>query len=464
MEFLTMTFQTQEKDPLYQQLYRYLVREISSGNLREGERLPSKRSLALQLKISQNTVENAYGMLVTEGYVRAVPKSGYYVQRLETPSFPSVELPKVPPVSPPPSYRYDFGTSAVDTAGFPYATWAKLTKSVVYNSPELLNHGHPQGDLCLREAIAKYLHGYRGVNCTPDQIVVGAGIEYLTALIAQLLDRDLVFALENPGYGRSFHILKNSGREIRFIGLDQDGMIPEELEERGGDIAYLTPSHQFPMGAVMPIGRRLRLLAWAGEKAGRYIIEDDYDSEFRYAGRPIPSLQGIDRGGKVIYIGTFSKSIAPSIRAAYLVLPPVLLEKFRRDFSFYSSTVSRFEQHTLAYFLEEGHFGRHLNRLRTLYRQREELLVSLLRSTKIPLRIFGGKAGLHLLVQVKNGMTERELVRRAEGHGIRLTGLSEYCLSPVPDLPESTVVLGYGGLGGEKLREAVKLLEASWDN
>lgn len=464
----TFTFSTEpnRKKPLYMQLYTYLVKEICDLNLKEGEKLPSKRELSAHLNISQNTIDTAYQMLVAEGYVYAAPRSGFYVCRLDAPLI----QPKhdnvhkcEQPAQPKAAFKYDFSTNAVDTEAFPFATWSKISKDIMYNNPSLLSHGHPQGDVCLRAALGKYLHEFRGIHCTTEQIIIGAGIEYLLGLLTEILGKNRVYALENPGYLKAYHIIKNSGGAIRCIGLDARGILPAELNASQADVAYITPSHQFPTGAVMPIGRRTEILKWASG-GDRYIIEDDYDSEFRFNGRPIPALQGLDDKGKVIYIGTFSRSIAPSIRIAYMVLPEPLLEIYRRDFDFYSSTVSRFEQHTLAQFIEQGHFGRHVNRMRNIYKKRKEALVEAFKASPIgqSSKIIGENAGLHFLMQVNNGMSEAQLLNTAAAHGIKLTGLSHYCLAPLKATPESTVVLGYSGLQPNQLSEAVKLISEAW--
>lgn len=466
MEPFTFSVEPQKSKRLYEQIYEYIAREMREGRLEAGEKLPSKRALAAHLRVSQSTVETAYGMLVSEGYLRAVPKSGFYVCALEGADVlgtdPPLDLPPDPKPSGDRRYRYDFATNTVDTSAFPYATWAKISREVMADGTRLLNPGEPQGDLCLRRAIAKYLHEFRGVNCLAEQIVVGAGIEYLTGITTQLLQGMGAVALENPGYERTGRIIRNSGGEVVCLPLDRAGMRADLLPGEGVCAAYITPSHQFPTGIVMPIGRRMELLAWAGRKPGRYVIEDDYDSEFRYGGRPIPALQGLDRRGRVIYLSTFSKCIAPSIRAAYLVLPPDLLVLYRQKFGAYSSTVSRFEQQTLARFLSEGHFGRHLNRTRILYRKQREFLIQALSQERIPFEILGQNAGVHFLLHVQNGMAENELVQHAAENGVRVYGLSEYCMEPVPGLPESTVVLGYAGFSAEELREAAALLRQAW--
>ena len=468
MDSFTFTLQPHGGKPMYEQIYEYIAGEMRAGRLRAGEKLPSRRALAAHLRVSQNTVDTAYGMLAAEGYLRAVPKSGFYACALERlsvqPAGAEPEPAQDAPASPPGRDRflYDFRTDTVDTSIFPYTTWAKLSREVIAGGDCLLNRGDPQGDPPLRRAIAKYLHEFRGVNCSADQIIVGAGLEYLIGLTAQLLRGMGKIALENPGYERTRRIIRNCGGDTVCLPLDRAGLRADSLPGDGVCAAYITPSHQFPTGVVMPIGRRMELLAWACRAPGRYIIEDDYDSEFRYAGRPIPALQGLDQHGRVIYLSTFSKCIAPSIRVAYLVLPQDLLIQYRRVFGAYSSTVSRFEQQTLARFLSEGHFGRHLNRTRLLYRRQRSQLIQSLTGIGLPFEILGGNAGVHFAMRVKNGMAEHELVQRAADCGVRVYGLSEYCMVPVEDLPRSTVVLGYAGFSAADFQRAAALLKQAW--
>lgn len=467
MDIFTLKLNFHTKQPLYQQLYLFLANEIKAGNLKEGEKLPSKKALCSYLKISQSTIETAYEMLTAEGYVRAVPRSGFYVCALDLlPGHPDKTTPSAirQKSEQQAQYRYHFSTGAVDTGIFPYSSWAKITKEIMYQNPELLLRGDRQGDYCLRQALAKCLHEYRGVNCVPEQMVIGAGIEYLLDLIIQILEKDSVFALENPGYDTTYKIIENNNRKIEPIGLDDSGMLVEQLEKSAANVAYITPSHQFPMGVTMPIGRRTQLLKWANAAPNRYLIEDDYDSEFRSRTRPIPALQSWDENGKVIYVGTFSRSIAPSIRMAYLVLPPKLLEKYQTKFSFSSSTVSRFEQHTLYKFIESGLYMRHLNRVGNLYKQRKEFLIDAL--TRQPfgkqMKITGDNAGLHFLLHIKNGMSEQKLIESAKSVGVKVHGLSEYDKTGQSGCPKSTLVLGYAGLSNADMTEAAALLGKAW--
>lgn len=443
---------------LYEQLYRYIVGQIRTGALREGEKLPSKRRLAEHLGLSLTTVEKSYGLLTAEGYLEAAPRSGYRV----TPA-----LTMIPTEPPPPAPEREpeeageetlddcFSTSAVDTRLFPYATWARLSKEAVYENPALLQRGDGQGDWALRGTLASFLHQYRGVNCTPEQVVLGAGMEALMWILLQLLP-DAVFALEDPGYAALRLLLENLRRPYVPVPVDALGMDPAALRACGADVAYVTPSHQFPLGITTPVGRRAELLRWAYDAPGRYLIEDDYDSEFRYASRPIPAMQGLDEGGRVIYVGTFSRTLAPSIRVAYLILPPGLLRRYREKFGHGAATVSRFEQEALRRFLASGSYSRHLRRVGSLYRRRRDALEQALSGWG---EVRGSDAGLHLLFTLP-GRREEELKLRAAQAGYRVRGLGEYCQRAAPR--PGTLVLGFAGLPEEKAPRAAADLRRSF--
>ena len=456
--------------PLYQQIYRYVVAEIRAGRLREGDKLPSKRALCAHLGVSQSTVEGAYGLLVAEGYVRSLPRSGYRVcavAPLEAPAprtgpSPVRQSPRPPEPSPPPLSDC-FSTAAVDTSAFPYAAWARLMRQAAQD-PALLQRGHPQGDLTLREALCAFLHQYRGVNCRAEQVVVGAGMEYLLDLLLQLLPAAGPIGLEDPGYRAIYRSVENLRLPFCPIPVDGQGLRPDLLEEYGVGTVYVTPSHQFPLGVTMPASRRSELLRWAYGGEDRYIVEDDYDSEFRYSSRPIPAMQGGDEGGRVVYTGTFSRSVAPSIRAAYLILPETLLETYQERFAPGASTVSRFEQWALAQFLSSGQYARHLRRMGGLYRARCAALTAALREAFPAGRVSGNDAGLHLLLTLP-GREEGAMVAAARRAGYRVHGLSEYSHGPSP-LP-GTLVLGFAGLeaaaatrAAEDLRRALEEVES----
>ena len=447
----------QEGSPLYEQLYRHLAVEISRGKVPAGGKLPSKRKLCALLGVSMSTVDTAYSLLAAEGYVTVRPRSGYTVADLLplTPP-PTVDAPKPQPI--PVTWNYDCSTSAVDTSLFPFSSWARINKEAVYENPDLLQRGHPQGDLPLRAALTDLLAQYRGVRCSPEQIVVGAGADWLLSMVLQLLPEQKSIALEDPGYPAAYAVVRRLGRQAVPIPVDGEGMSPEGLERSGAALAYVTPSHQFPLGVTMPAGRRSRLLHWAYAAPGRYLIEDDYDSEFRYASRPIPALQGMDREGRVIYMGTFSRSIAPAIRVAFAILPPALMDRWQAEFSHSSCTVSRFEQESLRRFLVQGLYSRHLRRSVNLYRRKCTIFSEAL-SGMDGVTLSGQQAGLHFLLTLPK-FTEAELVERAAAAGVRVHPLSRYCHS-VPPLP-STVVMGFAGLTEEELKEAAELLKTAW--
>lgn len=467
---LTLCLDPAAGRPLYQQLYDSLTEQMRTGRLGAGDRLPGKRSLARQLAVAVNTVDTAYQMLVAEGYLEARPKSGFFVLEYtdvlpRTPQAPE-DVPGSPAETPGPPPRFDLSTGAVDTALFPFRTWGRIQKELLYARPELLSHGHRQGEPELRRELAVYLRSYRGVACSPEQIVVGAGVEYLLGLLAQLLREDgLTAAVENPGYDRPRTILTNGGISCRCVDIDSGGISLAGLEGSGADMCYVTPSHHFPTGVTMPAGRRAQLLRWAAAEEKRFILEDDYDAEFRFDMRPVPSLQGMaGPDGPVVYLCTFSKSLAPSIRIACMVLPGVLLERYRAAFGSYANTVSRFEQQTLCRFLREGYFTRHLARIRLAYKARMEALVRALEEKfgEEAIILRGRHTGLHLLLTLPVGPGEEVMEERALEQGVRLRGLSRYYMERREECPPNTVVLGYAGVQDGEIGELVEALYRGW--
>ena len=463
---LPFTLDSTRPAPLYQQLYEALLTQIRSGALPAGTRLPGKRTLAGQLAVGVNTVDTAYQMLAAEGYLESRARSGFFVQEVTRPlAAPAPAAPPAPEAEPAErAPRFDLSTGSVDTALFPFRTWGRIQRELLYGAPELLLHGHRQGDRELREAVREYLATYRGVVCDSAQMVVGAGVEYLLGLAAHLL-KGGVAAIENPGYQRVRTILRNSDLTCRCVSIDQGGLSVSALEGSGANLCCVTPSHHFPTGVTMPAGRRGQLLRWATAKPGRYIIEDDYDAEFRFDTRPLPSLQGLGgQSGPVIYLSTFSKSLAPSIRIACMVLPPDLLERYRATYGAYANTVSRFEQQTLCRFLRDGHFTRHLSRMRNAYKSRMESLCDALEGVfgRERLTIAGRHNGLHLVVTLRGGPGEDGMVRAARRAGVKLTGLSTYYMEGAENAPANTVILGYAGLSDADIPALAATLGAAW--
>lgn len=462
---LLIPLDSRSKKPLYEQIYSHIRAEIRNGSLKAGERLPSTRVLAEHLKVSRSTTQMAYDQLLAEGYMEARPCRGYFVSHLEelveTGATGTGEMETT--VEPNAGWRVDFSPRGIDLDSFPYHVWRKLSRNtLVDDNKEMFHSGNHQGEPGFREAIRSYLHSARGVNCSPEQIIVGAGSEYLLMLLSQILEGRHVIAMENPTYKQAYRVFQSLGYEVCPVEMDANGMEPELLAECGANVAYVMPSHQFPTGIVMPVGRRQELLKWAQEAPDRYIIEDDYDSEFRYRGKPIPALQGMDRNGRVIYLGTFSKCIAPAIRVSYLVLPPSLLVRYRSQTSFYASTVSRIDQNILYQFLSGGHFERHLNRMRAIYKTKHDLLLEQVEPLRKQFEIRGEHAGLHILLTSRNGVPEEALIRKAAEAGVRVYGLNSYFIHSEHNNRPSTVVLGYASLSEEQIVDGIHLLKTCW--
>ena len=512
---LTYALNRTARESLYEQLYRALRFDIESGALGAGDRLPSKRAFAKHLGVSVVTVEGAYDQLVAEGYVRAVPRSGFYVQEIgpNLASFSRISTSaevKVPlgdssgaksascrpearisgndgvekleklarkgapfciahseeglaGVSPGAGRKWlaDFTGAMAPEGVFPYAAWARTLRRVLADESEhtVLEASRPQGSPRLRAAIAAHLRGFRGMEVHPDQIVIGSGAQSLYGLLVQLLGRDLVYGVEDPGYPRLTRIYESNDVTVRPIALDGEGPALESLARAGVDVLHCTPSHQFPTGITVPVSRRRSLLEWAqsgvaapkdGAEAGeargrsvkassarpRYLIEDDFDCEFRMAGRPVPPLAALDGAGRVVYANTFSKTLGGAFRIGYMVLPEALAERFRDRLGFYACTVGALEQLTLARFMESGDYERRVNRQRTRYRRLLSALIDALAASSAGdhLHFANAGAGLHFLMEVRGvegdergGATfEERVARRAAIRGVRLAPLGRY--------------------------------------
>lgn len=463
MNELTISLDTRSRIPLYEQIYDYIKTDIQSGRIPYGEKLPSTRFLSKHLEVSRSTVELAYEQLLSEGYIESVPYKGFFVAQID-------ELYHLKKDKPQPQrerkearrYRYDFTPNGVDLKSFPYNVWRKLSKDILMDDrTELFRSGDSQGEYGFRSAICSYLYQARGVDCTPDQIIVGAGSDYILMLLGMILGMDHTIAFEDPTYKQAYRMAGGMSYNCIPVSMDKNGMKVTELEKSGADIAYVTPSHQYPTGVIMPIRRRMELLKWACEEQGRYIVEDDYDSEFRYKGKPIPALKGYDASDKVIYLGTFSKSIAPAIRLSYMVLPKPLQEAYEQKARFVNSTVSKVDQLIVQKFIEEGYYERHLNKTRALYKSRHDVLIEELRPMADICTISGENAGVHLLLTFQNGMTEEELIDRAAREDIRVYGLSDYRIKENCK-EKATILLGYANLTEEQIRKAARLLRDCW--
>lgn len=487
---LTYSFENKGNDTLYEYLYKQIKKDIISRKLIPNEKLPSKRMLAKHLNISTITVESAYSQLIAEGYIYSIPKSGFYVceieaggafeeympldkrslpvkrntesglsskdvgmhTRMKSASEEKVRLRQ--------EYFADFVNNRAISDNFPFSTWTKLMRDAMAgDTSKLLDRPPSSGIYELRCSIADYLYQFRGMSVSPEQVVVGAGTEYLYGLIIQLLGRDRCYGVEDPGYQKISRIYQANHVACRHIAMDEKGIDMDALYESGADVLHISPSHHFPTGLVTPVSRRYELLSWASEDADRYIIEDEYDSEFRLVGKSIPSLQSIDVMNKVIYINTFSKSLASTIRISYMVLPESLMERYNRELSFYACTVSNFDQYTLTGFINGGYLEKHINRMRNYYRTLRDRILSAIKNHDFYDRVTirEENAGLHFLLKLDTNYSDSEIVKRAAESGIHISCLSQYYYE-VKNAAFHTLVINYSGIGVEYAEEAVDRL------
>ena len=459
---LTYSFAEMGSDNLYEHLYKSIRNDILQGILGQGDKLPSKRTFAKHLNISTTTIENAYAQLQAEGYIYSIPKKGYFVADI-TNSMKAVPVSNITMIknttnqSP---YFVDFISNQTNPANFPFSIWAKLMREVISEkSTELMINSPCGGIVELRLAIADHLKQFRGMTVAPGQIIIGAGTEYLYGLLIQLLGQDKIYAVEDPGYKKVSQIYQSNHVNCRYIPLDKQGIVISSLEQSSADIVHISPSHHYPTGIITPISRRYELLGWASKSDSCYIIEDDYDCEFRLMGKPIPSLQSIDVMEKVIYINTFSKSLASTIRISYMILPKQLADKFNTELSFYSCTVSTFEQYTLSKFIREGYFEKHINRMRSFYRTQRDVILNCIKNSPLftSVTITEEDSGLHFLMHVNTTLSDKALLQKAEQESIHIACLSGY-YHVQPSNTEHILVMNYSGVETDKIEEAISRL------
>ena len=460
---ITYSFSNIGSDFLYTHLYKCIKKDILKGTLHPGEKLPSKRSLSKNLNISIITIENAYAQLIAEGYVYSIPKKGYFVTditTIDTKKESMISTENIQISSGKSNYFADFTSNQTQSEHFPFSIWAKLVREILtQNQPDLMTNPPSGGIFPLREAIAKHLKDFRNMTVSPKQIIIGAGTEYLYGLIIQLLGFKKKYAVEDPGYHKISQIYKSHCVPCNFVSIDSSGVRITELEENNIDIVHISPSHHFPTGTIMPISRRYELLGWASKSESRYIIEDEYDSEFRLSGQPIPTLQSIDVQEKVIYINTFTKTLASTVRISYMVLPKHLVDKFYSTLYFYSCTVSNLEQYILARFINEGYFEKHINRMRNYYHSKRDKLLYTIKNSPLAdyVTISEENAGLHFLLKIKTELSDKEFLQKMERSGIKLSSLSQYYQNSPEDAAHN-FVMNYSFVPEENLEKAIQIL------
>ena len=434
----------------YYDLYFRIREDILHGELLAGEKLPSKRSLAAGLGVSVITVQTAYEQLLAEGYIYSAERKGYFVANVNVGR--SADAPPIArKESERKNYKLNLVTGAATAELFPFSVWAKLMRSTLSQEGEHLLERVPcDGDAQLKASIAAYLFRTRGIKVNPRYIVVGAGAEYLYGVIVQLLGRCREYAVENPVYGRIPHTYELNGARCVYIPVGESGADVGRVEKYDACALHVSPSHQYPTGAVMPVANRSRLIQWAKD-TDAYIIEDDYDSEFRLFGKPLQAMIGLN-GDRVIYINTFSKTLAPSLRMGYMILPPKLYERFKDVYGGSANVVPLFEQKTLSKMLDGGYFERHVNRLKNYYRGIRSELLGIIEKLPFEKKVIETGGGLHLTLELNGFSSDGQIKQTAESRGIFLKCLSDYLQEPCKGY-EKVAVINYSGVTAEQLKE-----------
>lgn len=458
---LTYDMSQRGKRTMYEFLYEKMKEDILAGRLVMGEKLPSKRALAEHLAVSVKTVENTYDQLLLEGYIRSEEKKGYYVNRIAKVTGNGPAYASFVTKYQEEEYLADFTANNIHYEKFPFATWAKVMRETLTDYDTTLLKIVPfNGVEKLRVQIAEYLYRYRGMQVSPDHIIVGAGTEYLYSRLLQLLGKNAVYAVENPGYRKIAKLYEANHSRWTYIDIDKEGIDMEALKDSEATVVHVSPEHHYPIGLVMPVGRRQELLAWAAQEKERYIIEDDFDCEFRMVGRPIPSMQSMDRSHRVIYMNTFSKTMVPSLRISYMVLPERLMERYISTMNFYSCTVSGFEQYALASFMEKGYFERHIRRMINYYKQQRDFIKKVIKVSELGkvCKIIETGAGTHFLLQVDTPLSDVEVKWAAQEKGILLNCLSEFCFEN-RERYKGLLIMNYSDMEERRLRMAIAALE-----
>jgi GntR family transcriptional regulator/MocR family aminotransferase len=445
------------KVPLHTQLYNELKNDIIE-NLQVGEKLPSIRKMVDMYNLSKTTVQNAYMQLYAEGYVESYPKSGYFVSDINYSEFNTNTKENPADIREYKEYLYDFSPARLHKSTFPTKTFKRVMNKTISDELDFGKYNDGQGEEGLRKEIIKYLASSRGVNAHYDQVVITSGFSESLNIITRLFQKDISdFAIENPGYRITKIIFEAFGYSVYPIDTNSDGIDIEKLYESNARIVYLTPSHQYPKGVTIPIANRLKLLEWARQKDA-YIIEDDYDSELSYINKPIPSMQGLDSDGRVIYLGTFSKSLSPAMRLAYMVLPIKQAKAFQNFFDITFSTVSLPIQKAMEIFLQEGYYDRHLRKIRTLNKKKHDLMKECLDKNlgnMIRYESYGG--GLSLVVNPTIPFEMEKLKQEIEKEKLKISFISKDV-----DSDFEAIRLGFGGFLLEDIPKAIECFSSIW--
>lgn len=453
-------FAFKDNSPKYKQIYEQLKLFIERADILPHEQLPSIRQLANSLQVSRNTTLMAYDLLVGEGYIRGEGRKGYFVNELEPTLFKDTLInPNKKQTEQEAPVLIDFRAGAVDQAHFPLKTWRRISNQVLTLQESFL-YGEPFGEVCLREQIATYLLQSRGVKTDANAIIIGSSTQQMLIQLGHILKEDFQSVIvEDPGYDGAREAFQFHRFMLETLPVYETGADFSRLEQMKSQVIYVTPSHHSPIGVSMSIQQRQSLIHWANKMNG-YIIEDDYDSEFRYTQQPFPALASID-STRVIYLGNFSKSFLPGIRLSYMVLPQSLLNRYKNQFIHFESTSSLLSQLTMVKFMEEGEWNRHIKRMRLVYKRKMHCLVSILKEHfEQHISIIGEQSGLYVLVKVHLKQSEEWLIERASLYGVKVYPTSLYFIKN--NNAEPIIKLGFSNLSCDEIELGVKLLKKAW--
>ncbi len=448
---ISPVFDKESNKALYIQLYEYIKSEITSGLLRPDSKLPSIREASLSLNLSKTTIENAYSQLVAEGYIENSPKRGYFVCDLSDYNFEINAEPYKNLISS--TKETEYINDGVDRDSFDTSTWKRLYNKVISDeSTNIYNSGSIQGEKALREEIANFVNTMRGGHTSPEQVIVGAGVQYLLGILIGIIKENYnTVAVEKPGFNKAEFIFEDYMFNVRHIAITDNGFPVDELRKSDARLIYISPSHQYPLGTIMSVNKRMELLEWAYKNNG-LILEDDYDSMIRYGGMPIPCLQGLDKNDCVVYLGSFSKMLLPALRISFMVIPKKLLEKYNSIKSRHTQSTSKIDQLVLASFMKEGHMVKHLRKIKRIYRKKNLLLTSSLKNTFADkLEIINSDSGLHIVCEAKTLKTEEKLKEDAGNSNIHLNIISS---------ANNKIIfsLNYSGISMNKIQDFTELL------
>lgn len=452
---------------IYQQIYENIKDFILQRKLKSGEKLPSKRKLANQLNVSVNSVTNAYEQLLAEGYIYTIERKGYYVENIApfTHQDESVTN-KLPDDLKEEWMDHQTGWLSLshmtsDISVFPFKEWTKCQQMAIKSQKrELSEIPHPQGPYIVRNTIAGMIALTRGVICEPEQIVIGAGTQLLIRQLMEIESSNTVIAMEDPGYSRFYTLLRHMGFDVRALQLDKKGIRMNEIEASDANFLFVTPSHQFPTGKIMPISRRIQLLNWSTQGANRYIVEDDYDSEFKYETDNIPSLQSLDRNHRVIYTGTFSKTMLPGLRISYMVLPPDILREYRKKHFNLMQSSNTLVLYTLHYFIKTGAYERHIKRMNHHYEIKRQLVKKQLQQRfQNDVQIKDIPAGLHFFAQFKSDKSYEAIEDNARNEKLEIYSMKRFMLEhKYKEEGIIDLVIGFANIKTADIPEAMERL------